>query len=63
MKYNLFQKSFGKLVKIKQTSFLLLSKCLAAQHCTVHLMITGDIDKPPYYMGGGAVAHLIFEPR
>ena len=34
MRYHLFQKFFGKMVKIKETSFL-LSKCLVsiAHHC------------------------------
>ena len=35
MRYHLFQKFFGKMVKIKETSFL-LSKCLVSigQHCS-----------------------------
>ena len=35
MRYHLFQKFFGKMVKIKETSFL-LSKCLVSitRHCT-----------------------------
>ena len=35
MRYHLFQKFFEKVVKIKETSFL-LSKCLVSigQHCT-----------------------------
>ena len=34
MRYHLFQKFFGKMVKIKETSFLLI-KCLVsiAHHC------------------------------
>ena len=34
MRYHLFQKVFGKMVKVKETSFL-LSKCLVsiAHHC------------------------------
>ena len=36
MKYHLFQKFFEKVVKIKETSFL-LSKCLVsiAHHCSI----------------------------
>ena len=36
MRYHLFQKAFGKMVKIKETSFL-LSKCLVSigQHCMI----------------------------
>ena len=37
MRYHLFQKFFGKMVKIKETSFLFI-KCLVSigQHCNGH---------------------------
>ena len=37
MRYHLFQKFFGKMVKMKETSFL-LSKCLVsiAHHCNAY---------------------------
>ena len=39
MRYHLFQKVFGKMVKIKETSFL-LSKCLVsiARHCNFQIV-------------------------
>ena len=38
MRYHLFQKFFGKMVKIKETSFL-LNKCLVsiAHHCSIYV--------------------------
>ena len=57
MKYHLFLTIFGKVVKIKQTSFL-LSKCLVsiAHHCRLVNMVGARSYK---YSGGSNAAERL----